>query len=91
MDQAVLHWILGGGLLAVMGAIGWQARTVIHTTNRVSKLEAQVAASNVRQEVGAVHKRVDEMAKTVAENSGQLKQINNTLGLIQAHLMGGAS
>lgn len=89
MDPAITQWVMGGVLLGVVGAIGYQARTVINTAARVSKLEAEMEANNVKEEVGQVHRRVDKVVELSSENKGQLQQINRTLGLIQQHLMGG--
>lgn len=61
---------------------------IVQNAKKVAVLEATLAKLDVTTELKAVHQRVDEVAKITAEHSGQLDQINSTLKLIQAHLMG---
>ena len=56
---------------------------------RLAVLQSEFEKHNVSDEVAVIHRRVDEVAKMAAEQAGQLKQINNTLHLIQQHLLGG--
>lgn len=74
-------------LASLTGAVGWLLVTVITNARDVAVLAARVDESDVRDELGIMHRRVDETGREVSEVSGQLKQINRTLGLIQEHLM----
>ncbi len=69
-------------LVGIVGAIGWQAKTVIADAHRVERLEARLDAVNIRAEITAIHQRVDDTAKTGGHVSGQLEQINRTLEVI---------
>ena len=42
----------------------------------------------IKNEVSACHNRINDVANTTAGLSGQMKEINNTLRLIQEHLIG---
>lgn len=58
----------------------------------LGKIATLVANMNglpaIKNEVGACHRRLDDVAKTAAQQTGEMKQINNILRLIQEHLMG---
>ena len=90
------------GLLA--GGLAWLVKSVLANSRQVDScatdedvdnlrertaaLEATQKAMDVRAELGKVHERVDEVARTSSNIDGQLNQVNRTLGLIQQHLMG---
>ncbi len=61
---------------------------IVQNAKKVAVLEASLAKLDVSVELKAVHQRVDEVAESTSEHSGQLRQINSTLKLIQSHLMG---
>ncbi|MYE14521.1 MAG: hypothetical protein F4X99_23255 [Gammaproteobacteria bacterium] len=97
--------VTGTAVLLLAGGLAWLLRSVTDNSRkvdacasdedmdnvreRVAALEATQKAMDVRSELGKVHERVDEVARTSANIDGQLNQVNRTLGLIQQHLMGG--
>ena len=76
-------------LASLTGAVGWLLVTVITNARDVAVLATRLNEADVRDEVSEVHRRVDDIGRNVSDVSGQLKQINRTLGLIQEHLMSG--
>lgn len=72
--------------LASAAALG---KEVKDTSTKVTTLEANMGSvAALKDEVVACHRRLDEVAETTAALTGEMKQINNTLHLIQEHLMG---
>ena len=62
-------------------------------TTKVTTLEANMAEvtrvnKEVKEKVMDGNRRLDDVAKTAAQLTGEMKQINNTLHLIQEYLMG---
>jgi len=78
---------LGCILTALITAVGWQARTVIQNGMRLARLEAQMESMDLRSELSAVHRRIDEVAGIVQNSSGQLTQLNRSVNLMNAHLL----
>ncbi len=87
MDFSMIEWGFGMALAGIVGAIGWQAKTVITNGHRVARLEARLDAFNIHAEITAIHQRVDDAAKTGAHVSGQLEQMNRTLEVIHRSMM----
>ena len=54
----------------------------------IKRLQEKVDGLNLNTEIVAIHNRINEVAETSSEQAGQLKQINNTLSIIQKHLIG---
>lgn len=55
----------------------------------VTTLKANMASvGGLKEEVVAGNRRLDDVANTAAQLTGEMRQINNTLHLIQEHLMG---
>ena len=62
---------------------------VRETARRLAVLETSMDKhARMGEEITDMHVRINDVAKFSAEQSGQLKQINNTLHLIQEHLLG---
>ena len=55
----------------------------------LSRLNGRIDDMNVSEEVSSIHTRINEVASSTAEQTGQLKQIDNTLNIIVKHLIGG--
>lgn len=55
--------------------------------NRVNLIEADVLRAPGHREIGEVHSRVDQIGQAVTGIQGEMKQMNNTLVLIQQHLL----
>ena len=71
---------------ASAAALGAEVKT---NSTKVTTLEANMAGlSAIKQEMIACHRRLDDVANTAAALKGEMKQINNSLNLIQEHLMG---
>lgn len=60
---------------------------VRHAEDRVLKLEAIKAYLPSNEEIGQIHSRVDQVGQGLKGMEGELKQINNTMQLIQQHLL----
>ena len=72
--------------IASAAALGAEVKT---NSTKVTTLEANMAGvAAIKQEVIGCHRRLDDVANTTATLTGEMKQINNTLHLIQEHLMG---
>lgn len=72
--------------IASAAALGAEVKAA---STKVTTLEANMAGmAALKEEVIACHRRLDEVAETTATLTGEMKQINNTLLLIQEHLMG---
>lgn len=57
--------------------------------NRINLLKQQLDASPSHREIGEVHNRVDQIGQSVTGIQGEMKQMNNTMLLIQQTLMDG--
>ncbi len=84
---APVLWTVGLG--AVAAAVGWLIRAVLGNGRRIAAMEAEVRSLHVRDEIVAVHRRVDDVATTAASVEGQLRQLNQTMGIVHAHLLDG--
>ena len=78
-------------VLLIVGAVAALFRTAAINQQRISRLEASHEAVDVLEQVSAVHKRVDAVADSVADQRGELRQINRTLGNIHQALITGGS
>lgn len=59
---------------------------------RLGQLEVQLQTlPGVRADITYVHRRIDEVAKTTANIDGKMQQVNQSLALIQQHLIGNSS
>ena len=59
------------------------------TTTEVTTLKANMGSlPEIKDEISACHRRLDDVANTASQLTGEMKQINNTLNVIQKHLMG---
>ena len=89
MDPEVMQNIFGVTLTALTGAVGWLVVTVIVNARKVAVLEEQIKhVTEIRAELGQIHRRVDELVSTTAELCGQTQAGNRTTALILEHLMG---
>ena len=85
----IVQTAFGVILTALTGAVSWLVVTVISNKSRVDVLEAEFKhVTEIRAELGQVHRRVDELVSTTSELCGQMKQTNRTTALILEHLMG---
>ena len=82
----VLNWLvpLVGGALVLL----W--RSIANLKDRVKAVESTLETLNVSEELGNVHRRVDEVARITANIDGQMSQANQTLRMINQHLLEGA-
>ena len=68
---------------------GTAAEQVKLLSPKVTTLEANISSVGaLKEEVIAGNRRMDDVANATSELTGQMKQINGTLHLIQEHLMG---
>ena len=72
--------------VASVGALGAEVKA---NSTKVTTLEANMAGvGGLKEEVISGNRRLDDVANTAAQLTGEMKQINNTLQLIQKYLMG---
>lgn len=57
------------------------------TEDRLLALESVKTYLPSNQEIGEIHNRVDQVGQGLKNMEGQLTQINNTMQLIQRHLL----
>lgn len=58
------------------------------TTLKANMEESARVNNEIKTAMNAVHRRLDQVANATAALTGEMKQINKTLHLIQEHLMG---
>ena len=65
------------------------SKKVEHIREDVTTLKANIGAlGSIKSEISACHLRLDDVAKTTAEQTGELRQMKKALELIQQLLMG---
>ena len=72
MDAGVLQWVLGTGLIAAIGAVGWLARTVIHHTAEIRSMQQRDENGNSAMQVWCLERfvaRHDYVPQTTLINS----------------------
>ena len=74
-------------VLLIVAAVGYLFRTTSSNAQRIAKLEAAHDAVDVLAQVAAVHERVDAVADGVADQRGEMRQMNRTLGNIHQALI----
>ena len=87
MDWTDVNLLLNWLVPAVVGAVGLLWKSISKLQDRVTKVEATLEALNVGDEIGNVHRRVDEVAATASNIEGQMQQANQTLKMINQHLL----
>lgn len=65
--------------------------TIEQLSERVGKLEADVSHLPDHDDIGALHDKVNGVSNIVSTISGQLASVNNTLTLINEHLINGGN
>ncbi|MEW4983086.1 MAG: DUF2730 family protein [Cycloclasticus sp.] len=55
--------------------------------NRLNLIKQRLDSSPSHKEIGEVHQRVDQIGQAVTGIQGEMKQMNNTLQLIQQSLL----
>ena len=89
MDPNVIQIAFGVVLTTLTGAVGWLIVTVITNARKVAVLENQIkGVTEIRIELGQIHRRVDDLVSATAQISGQMAQSNRTGDLILEHLLG---
>ena len=63
------------------------AEEIAKHDKRVALLDTEVRSLPGHQEIGEIHEKINNVGQGVSSVEGQLKSINNTLGLINTHLI----
>ena len=76
--------------IVLTGVIGWIGK--VHSTVRrneldIARLQGEVNVEEMKEEIDVIHSRVTEVSNKLSENTGTLQQMNQTMGLIHAHLL----
>ena len=73
---------------AKVSGLAGLSEQVKENATAVTKLAAAMEGlPGIKAELSACHNRINDVANTTAALTGEMKQINNTLHLIQEHLM----
>ena len=87
MTPEMWNTVLSIGLLSVIGAVGWLAKTVIYNASEIKKINALLNVSDLLEEIDTVHSRVSKLTENVAALKGELKAIERQTTMINQHLM----
>ena len=74
------------GAVEKLGACA-TAASVGEVSQRLATVEAKLEAIDVMEEIGTVHRRVDQVVTNTASVAGELKSVVRSLDTITSHLL----